>query len=78
MADFFLKVLKNEPLMTALIAWAVAALLKVLIEAIRSRKFDWERLLGPGGMPSTHTTPIVACATSIGLVADFNSSFPVQ
>jgi len=30
-------------------------------------------MLGTGGMPSTHTTPVVACATSIGLVAGFNT-----
>jgi len=74
MADFFMQLLKNEPLVTALIAWGVAALLKVLIEAVKSRQIDWERLLGPGGMPSTHTTPVIACATSIGLIAGFGST----
>jgi hypothetical protein len=35
---------------------------------------DWERLLGAGGMPSTHTTPVVGCVASIGLVEGFHSS----
>jgi len=73
MTNFFLTLLSNEPLVTGIIAWGVAALLKVTIEAIKSRQWDWERVLGPGGMPSTHTTPIVACATSIGFVAGFET-----
>lgn len=73
MADLFSQFINNEPMMTALIAWALAALLKFLIVAIQTGKLDWERILGPGGMPSTHTTPVIACATSIGLVAGFHT-----
>ncbi len=73
MRDFFIALINNQPLVSAFISWGVAALFKVLIEAVRSRRLDWERLLGPGGMPSTHTTPVVACATSIGLVVGFES-----
>ncbi len=73
MADLVSQLLNNEPIVSALTAWALAALLKFLIVAIQSGKFDWERILGTGGMPSTHTTPIIACATSIGLVAGFQT-----
>ena len=75
MADFFHELFNNEPLITAIIAWGIAALLKLLIEAIKSKQWDWERLLGPGGMPSTHTTPVVAGAASVGLVEGFDSSW---
>jgi acid phosphatase family membrane protein YuiD len=59
--------------MTAIIAWGLASFAKLVIMAIISHRIDWERLLGTGGMPSTHTTPVVACATSIGLVLGFDS-----
>ena len=59
--------------MTAIVAWAIAAFLKLIIEAIQTGKLDWERVLGTGGMPSTHTTPVVACATSIGITSGFDS-----
>jgi acid phosphatase family membrane protein YuiD len=75
MAEFFqTSIWRNEPLITAGIGWLLAAFLKFLIVAITSRRFDWERLLGTGGMPSTHTTPVVACTTSIGLVAGFDTA----
>jgi len=73
MRETVFALLSNEALVSALIGWLVAALLKFFIILITSRRLDWERLLGPGGMPSTHTTPIVACTTSIGLVAGVNT-----
>lgn len=48
---------------------------KVLIILVTQRRFDWERMLGTGGMPSTHTTPVIACTTAVGLVAGFDSPF---
>jgi len=72
MADFFSALIRNEPLVTGFLGWLIAALLKFLIVAITSGRFDWERLLGTGGMPSTHTTPVIACGTSIGLVLGFD------
>lgn len=71
--NFFIELFRNEPLMTAAIAWGLAALLKFLIVIILTGKVDWERLLGTGGMPSTHTTPVVACTMSLGLVEGFDS-----
>jgi acid phosphatase family membrane protein YuiD len=70
----FSELLHNEPAITAIVAWGVATLVKFLIIVIQARRVDWERLLGTGGMPSTHTTPVVGCATSIGLVLGFNSA----
>lgn len=63
----------NEPAMVALISLVVAAFLKFLFILITQQRLDWERFFGTGGMPSTHTTPVIACATSIGIVAGFDS-----
>jgi acid phosphatase family membrane protein YuiD len=67
------QIFQNEPLVTAGIAWLIATLLKFIIVLLSARRVDWERLFGTGGMPSTHTTPVVACTTSIGLVTGFHS-----
>lgn len=73
MTDFFMALFRNECFVTAVLAWVVAAFAKVLIEAVKSKQWDWERLLGPGGMPSTHTTPVIAVSASIGLVTGFDT-----
>lgn len=72
--EFFRDIFHNQPLVTAGISWIIAAFLKVVIVWITSGNLDWEQLLAPGGMPSTHTTPVVACTTSIGLVNGWDSS----
>ena len=52
----------NKMFMTPLLSWAVAQILKTIINFILNKKFDPERLFGSGGMPSSHS------ATVIGLV----------
>lgn len=47
------------------LAWAIAQGLKVLIVYITEGKFDRERILGGGGMPSSHSAFVCACAASI-------------
>lgn len=71
--EFVRDIFHNEPLVTAGMAWLAAALMKFFIVWIWSKRIDWERLLGTGGMPSTHTTPVVGCVTSIGLNAGWDS-----
>ena len=68
-----LDILKNHVLLSALIAWSLAQILKAPIEYFRSGKFDWALLLSVGGMPSSHSTLVTAIAISTGLYAGFNS-----
>ena len=74
MIDFFTAIFDNEPLVIAGISWCLAALLKFLLVAITSRKLDWERLLGTGGMPSTHTTPVIALAFVFSIVVAYDAA----
>ena len=45
-------------------AWAAAQLLKVLLVYIVEGKFVRERIMGSGGMPSSHSSTVCALATS--------------
>lgn len=57
----------NEVLVTSLVAWLIAQLLKTIVFLIIHGKLDIERLVGAGGWPSAHTALVVSLATSIGL-----------
>jgi acid phosphatase family membrane protein YuiD len=46
-----------------IIAWVVAQALKVAIEGWRNRKVDFRRIVGSGGMPSSHAAVAVALTT---------------
>lgn len=57
------------------LAWAVAQGLKVLIVYIMEGKFDRERIFGGGGMPSSHSAFVCACAASIARLCGTGSPY---
>ena len=63
----------NHILNAAIISWALAQVLKIFTEFYRSKKIVWTRLIGAGGMPSSHTAFVVAMATSVGKVCSVYS-----
>lgn len=65
---------RNAVLGTALLAWAIAQVLKVIILLITTRKLDWTRLIGSGGMPSSHAAFVVSLAMAIGFSQGFESA----
>ncbi len=68
--DFFLF---NPVLFSALIAWTLAQILKVLIEFIILRKWNWALLFQAGGMPSSHSAMVSATSLSIGMLIGFDT-----
>jgi len=55
------------------IAWILAQLLKAPIELIRTKEWNWARMLGPGGMPSSHSSLMTAVTASIGYYHGFDN-----
>jgi len=58
----------NLTLSLAVLAWAIAQVLKTVISFAQSRKWDAKLLLSGGGMPSSHSASVCACASSIGML----------
>lgn len=67
------ELLNNEILMAAVIAWAVAQVIKTAIDCYLNRGFNAERLVGSGGMPSSHSSTVCALAASAALVYGLSS-----
>lgn len=64
----FLKgMIQNPVLVAAVLGWFVAQVLKTLIHLIISKEFVWERMIGSGGMPSSHSATVCALATATGI-----------
>lgn len=70
---FWDKVLGNEVLVSAVIGWTVAQLLKTLIDFAMNKNFTAERLVGSGGMPSSHSATVCGLTTSAGVVYGVDS-----
>ncbi|WP_312201193.1 divergent PAP2 family protein [Anaerospora hongkongensis] len=74
MAEFWAAIGKNVILMTAFTAWAIAQILKTITAFWKHEKFKAERLVGAGGMPSSHTSLVVSLAAAIGFHDGVESS----
>lgn len=69
-----LSVFHNSALRAGFWAWFFAQALKVLIHFVIHRKFDASRMVGLGGMPSSHTSFLCAASMSIGFQEGFSSA----
>lgn len=57
------ELLHNSTFLTAAGAWAVAQVIKTIIDFAISGSFKAERLVGSGGMPSCHSATVCSLAT---------------
>lgn len=67
--NFIEGLLNNTILMSAVIGWFVAQVLKTLIHLFFTKKFVLERLVGDGGMPSCHSATVCALTTAVAIQA---------
>ena len=63
--DFFQELFQNRTFLTAATGWLVAQVLKTIIHLWFTRQFVAERLVGSGGMPSSHSSTVCALATAV-------------
>jgi len=75
MHEFLTGIMSNHILITAFASWLTAQLLKVMINIISYGKLDLTRLVGSGGMPSSHTALVMALAVSVGRNIGWDSSY---
>ena len=65
--EFIEDLLHNRIFVAAICGWFVAQVLKTLIHMWFNRKFVAERLVGSGGMPSSHSATVCALAAAAGM-----------
>lgn len=66
--NWLYELVTNPFLLTSLSGWGVAQILKVIINAVVYKKWDFARLFGDGGMPSGHSATVSSLATICALV----------
>lgn len=57
----------NKVLMTAVLGWAIAQVVKTIIDIGLNKKVNFERLVGSGGMPSCHSSTVCALCVASGI-----------
>lgn len=60
-------------LIVPLATWFFIQLFKLIYDLVTTKKFNFKRILGAGGMPSSHSAVVVSLATMIGKSQGINS-----
>jgi acid phosphatase family membrane protein YuiD len=68
------ELVSNRILITLLIAWLMAGILKIPIEYLETHNWNWGLLFSSGGMPSQHSSLVTANMLAVGLHTGFNTA----
>ncbi|MDR1736035.1 MAG: divergent PAP2 family protein [Oscillospiraceae bacterium] len=66
MRGFFNAITGNHIINVSVAAFFIAQGLKMLVYVIQYRKFEWSRVFGSGGMPSSHAATVCALTVTVG------------
>ena len=58
--------IQNKYIYVPFLLWFFIQLYKVIYDLITTKKFNFKRIIGAGGMPSSHSAIVVSLATMIG------------
>ena len=70
----FQKFITNKYLYVPLLLWFCIQTFKVMYELIKTKKINFKRTIGAGGMPSSHSAITMCISTMIGKSSGFDSS----
>ena len=71
--NIFLQIITNKYVYIPIITWFFIQSFKVVYDLIKTKKFNFKRILGAGGMPSSHSAIVMSITTLIGREYGFNS-----
>lgn len=63
----------NKYVYIPFLVWFGIQLFKVIWDLIETKKFNFKRIMGAGGMPSSHSAVVVCLAVLVGKSEGFNS-----
>lgn len=70
----FLEIFSNKYIIVPLVLWFFIQIFKVIWDLVTTKKFNFKRILGAGGMPSSHSAVVTSLAVLIGKSYGFGSS----
>jgi hypothetical protein len=69
----FLDIIRNPVFIACIISSLLAQILKLPLEFLRTKEWDWSLIFGTGGMPSSHSAVVTAAAAGVGHYVGFDS-----
>ena len=72
--DTIISIITNKYIYVPVTLWFLVQTFKVLYDLVTTKKFNFKRIMGAGGMPSSHSAVVVSLATLIGKYEGVESS----
>jgi len=72
--ELFADLLHNRILICAAVTWTTSQVIKAALYSVINHGFDWRRLFGDGGMPSSHSATVTAAAAACGILYGLDSA----
>lgn len=66
--DIFMDLFNNYILVVSFFGWLSAQVLKTIIDAFLNKRINAERMVGSGGMPSSHSALVCSMMVAVGKV----------
>ena len=64
--NYLMEFIQNKYIYVPVLLWFGIQLFKVITDLVTTKKFDFKRIMGAGGMPSSHSAVVTSIATLIG------------
>ena len=68
------KIVTNKYLYIPFLVWLCIQIFKVIYELITTKKFNFRRIIGAGGMPSSHSAVVTTQATRLGKYEGYDTT----
>ena len=66
-------IVNNKVIWIPMLIWLLIQISKVIVDLIKTKKFNFKRIMGAGGMPSSHSAVVCSLAVLIGKEYGFGS-----
>lgn len=72
--DIIIKIVTNKCIYIPFILWSLIQISKVITDLIKNKRFDVRRIVGAGGMPSSHSAVVCSLAALVGRQCGFETA----
>lgn len=72
--EFLIEIINNKYIYVPFSLWFFIQCFKVVWDLVKTKRFNFKRVLGAGGMPSSHSAVVCSLATLIGKDMGFSSA----
>ncbi|MCI8620286.1 MAG: divergent PAP2 family protein [Clostridia bacterium] len=77
--NVFIEIVTSRYLYVPILVWFGIQSFKVIWDLVETKKLNFKRILGPGGMPSSHSAVTMCLAIMVGKAEGFSSpSFAIS